>query len=471
MKFSDADIARLASFPKQNPNPVVEMCYDSGDTMYLNPAAEKHFPEIENLGFKHPLLSEVNKRISLKKDFNCEVAVGSSVFEQKVFFIENSTLVRIYSSDITVIKQIEKNLSRLASFPEQNPSPIFEVDMNRNITYFNPAALIHFPDFYEKKMEHPILAGLKNNFEKFKTGTLQVFTQEIKYGDKHYDQRIRFMADGNVLRMFNIDITEMKRAEEIIKEKNKDITDSINYARKIQQAILPPDEILKKAYPDSFVLYKPKDIISGDFYWYQDTGDYLLLACADCTGHGVPGALMSMIGSNFITHIVNEKEITSPDLALAELDKRVRIALRQDIETDSKDGMDIALCAFQKEKRILHYAGANRPIILVRNGKLTEYAPSKFPIGGQSGIEKKFVDNKIQLEAGDRIYLSTDGYADQFGGPKGKKLMKKNFYELLVKIHTQPMQEQKNTLLETIEEWRGELEQVDDILVIGFYIP
>ena len=469
MKYTDKDIERLALFPKQNPNPVIEVDYISGEVNYLNPAAEKRFPDMERTGFEHVLFSDIRKRISIKKDFVLEVSVGNFIFEQKVFFLPDTTQIRVYSTDITQLKQIEKNLSRLATFPEQNPSPIIEVDMNLNILYFNPAVLIHFPDFYEKKIGHPVLQGLRTNFEKFKTGELQVFSQEIKFGNRHYDQRLRFMADGNVIRMFSIDITEMKRAEEIIKEKNKDITDSINYARKIQQSILPTEEILKNNYPDSFVLYKPKDIISGDFYWYMNVGDYLLFACADCTGHGVPGALMSMIGSNFMTDIVNEKEITSPDLVLSELDKRVRKALRQDVE-DSKDGMDVAFCALHKGKKILHYAGANRPLILIRKGELTEYAPSKHPIGGQHASEKKFTDNKIQLEAGDCLYLSTDGYADQFGGPKGKKLMKKNFYTLLQQIHAKPMPEQSNLLLKIMEDWRGELEQVDDVLVMGIRI-
>ncbi len=469
MKYTDKDIDRLASFPKQNPNPVIEVDYESGEVNYLNPAAEKRFPEMERTGFEHALFSEIKKRLTIKKDFVWEITVGDSIFEQKIFFLPNSSLIRVYSSDITQLKKIESNLSRLASFPEQNPSPIIEVDMNMSVLYFNPAVLIHFPDFYEKKIDHPVLKGLRTNFEKFKTGAIQVFSEEIKIGDRHYDQRLRFMADGNVIRMFNIDITEMKHAEEIIKEKNKDITDSINYARKIQQSILPTEDILKRNYPDSFVLYKPKDIISGDFYWYVDVGDYLLFACADCTGHGVPGALMSMIGSNFMTDIVNEKEIHSPDLVLSELDKRVRKALRQDIE-DSKDGMDVAFCALHKDKLVLNYAGANRPLVLIRNGELTEYAPSKHPIGGQHSSEKKFTNNKIQLETGDRIYLATDGYADQFGGAKGKKLMKKNFYELLKQISSKSMEEQAKLLLKTIEEWRGELEQVDDMLVMGIRV-
>ena len=470
MKFTKDDIAHLASFPEQNPNLVIEVDYPTGEISYLNPAAKKYFPELEEIGFKHPLFEEVRKRISLKKDFKCEVIIGNSIFEQKIYFIPDREFIRVFSSDITQMKEVEKNLSRLASFPEQNPSPIIEIDMNENITYFNPACLIHFPDFYEKKFEHPIMNGLKNNFEKFKSREMKIFSEEIKIGDKYYDQRSRFMPDGNVIRMFNLDITQMKRAEEIIREKNKDITDSINYAKKIQQSILPAESVLKNIYPDSFLLYKPKDIISGDFYWFAEIENYLLFVCADCTGHGVPGALMSMIGSNFLTHILHESTIRSPEGVLLELDKRVRKALKQDEDFQSKDGMDISLCALQKQKKILHYAGANRPIALIRNGELVEYSPDKFAIGGQFNTDKKFTDNKILLEENDCIYCFTDGICDQFGGPKGKKIMKKNFYNLLLQNHSKPMSEQKTNIDKTISEWRGELEQVDDILVMGIRI-
>ena len=143
----------------------------------MNPSASKRFPEINENGFMHPIFEEVRKRLSLKKDFQCEVIVGNSIFEQKVYFIEGTGFIRIYSSDITQLKQIEKNLSRLASFPEQNPSPIIEIDMNMEVTYFNPAVLIHFPEFYSQKWEHPVLAGLKKNFEKFKSGEMQTFSE------------------------------------------------------------------------------------------------------------------------------------------------------------------------------------------------------------------------------------------------------------------------------------------------------
>lgn len=470
MKYTEKDITRLALFPEQNPNPVIEADLETGEITYMNPAARSRFPELEKGHENHPLFAEITKRLKTRKDFKCEVIVGNSFFEQKIYFLPDSDLIRVYSHDITEMKQVEKNLSRLASFPEQNPTPIIEVDLDGNITYFNPSFLLHFPDFYSHKLDHPALLSLKNNLGKFRSGELRETSSELKLGQKYYEQRQRIMHDSSLVRMFSIDISLQKQTEEIIREKNKDITDSINYAKKIQQAILPSEELLRSSCPDSFVLYKPKDIISGDFYWYMPVDKYLIFACGDCTGHGVPGALMSMIGSNMLTLIVNDKEITSPDAALLELDSRMRKALKQDEEPESKDGMDIALCALQKEKKILHFAGANRPLAVVRDKELVEYAPSKFPIGGQLNTEKKFKDNKIQLEKGNCIYLFTDGITDQFGGPKGKKFMKKKFYSLLTEIHHLPMTEQKEKMLKAFEVWKGSLEQVDDVLVMGIRI-
>lgn len=478
MNFSEKEIARLALFPEQNPNPVLEIDTDTGEITYMNPAGKLRFPELitEISSEQHPLFSEIKKRVYLKKDFQCEVTVDISIFEQKIFFIPNSNLIRVYSTDITERILIQKNLSRLASFPEQNPSPIIEIDMEQNITYLNPASHNHFPDIEILKFAHPILEPLRKNFKQFLSGELTSFESEIKIAEKFYTQRMRILEDTRVIRIFNIDITEMKKAEEIIKEKNKDITDSINYAKKIQEAILPPLEILKNRYENSFVLYQPKDIVSGDFYWFNLAGinelknnyPYIIVAVADCTGHGVPGAFMSMIGSNLLTHIVLDREINSPDEALTELDKRIKKALKQEVEdNESKDGMDICLCAIHKEKEILHYAGANRPLIIIRNNEIIEYAPNKFPIGGQHVFHKIFNAHTIELKENDCIYMFTDGFCDQFGGPKGKKFMKKQFLEILLRIHTMDMKDQMKILSNSFKDWKGTMEQTDDVLVIG----
>ncbi|MEW6469686.1 MAG: SpoIIE family protein phosphatase [Bacteroidota bacterium] len=265
---------------------------------------------------------------------------------------------------------------------------------------------------------------------------------------------------------------EIVEQKKIIEEKNKDITDSINYARRIQNAIRPSSEVVQKVFTDSFALYKPKDIVSGDFYFYEESAPYHIVACADCTGHGVPGAFMSLIGSNLLTQIIKEKNITIPGQILDHLHEGIRKTLKQDSErTGSKDGMDIALLAFDFGGKQVHYAGAQRPLWMIRDGKLEEIRADKFSIGGlQMEAKRTFTNHVIDYKNGDCFYLSSDGFADQFGGPHGKKFMSKRFKDLLLSIHEKPMPEQWRILNRAAEEWRGGTVQVDDILVIGIRV-
>ncbi|MCW3086045.1 MAG: protein serine/threonine phosphatase [Bacteroidetes bacterium] len=259
----------------------------------------------------------------------------------------------------------------------------------------------------------------------------------------------------------------------IVEEKNKDITDSIHYAKRIQQAILPSMEMQKKVLPQSFVLYKPKDIVSGDFFWMEQWGKETIVAAIDCTGHGVPGAFMSFVAYSLLNEAVIEHGITQPGIVLNEMRKSLNRMLRQkNDETALKDGMDIAVCSFDLENNTLQYAGAYNPLWLLRNGKLTEYKADKQPVGAFMDSEEivPFTNNKISLQKGDVIYIFTDGYADQFGGNKGKKFKYKPLQELLLSICDQPMEEQHKILDQSIEEWKGNLEQVDDILVIGIRV-
>jgi serine phosphatase RsbU (regulator of sigma subunit) len=253
-------------------------------------------------------------------------------------------------------------------------------------------------------------------------------------------------------------------------EKNKDITASIRYAKRIQDAILPPDEFVKTFLPKTFVLFKPKDIVSGDFYWLADKKDMVLFAAVDCTGHGVPGAFMSIVGHNLLDQIVGEYGLTQPAAILDALNKSVSDTLRQSYSEDNsiRDGMDIALCSFDRKTNVLEYAGAYNPLWLIRNGELIEYKASKFPIGNlKKGENKKFANNTIQLQPGDTLYIFSDGFADQFGGPGGKKFKYSTFKQLLLDTQQMSMEEQGAHINKVIEEWRGTLEQVDDILVIG----
>ena len=263
---------------------------------------------------------------------------------------------------------------------------------------------------------------------------------------------------------------EIVQQKKVIEEKNKDITDSIHYARKIQESMLPAAELVKQLFPENFVLYRPKDIVSGDFYWVAESGGYRYIAAVDCTGHGVPGALMSMTGNNFLNQIVLERNISQPREILEQLNSEVRKSLRQDqAETESKDGMDIALCRFDSNLQTLTYAGANRPLWLIRDKQLIEYKPVKQSIGGMD-LDMDFTEQTISLSKGDMLYIFSDGYADQFGGPEGKKFMSRKLKDLLFSICHMTIDQQCDELERVLIDWRGELTQVDDILVMGIRI-
>lgn len=268
---------------------------------------------------------------------------------------------------------------------------------------------------------------------------------------------------------------ELKIEKQKVETAHKDIKDSINYAKKIQEAILPEDDEIRKHIKEYFILYRPKDIVAGDFYWFYAIGENItegiLIAAADCTGHGVPGAFMSMIGSTFLNEIV-KKGVTMPNRILDELNINIRRALKQNTElSQSRDGMDIALCYIDRKNQTLYYSGANRPCVIVSNSELREFKPDKFPIGGlQREKEDHFTLNEISISKGDIIYLFSDGYADQFGGPDGKKFMYRQLKEVLVSVSSRSMDEQKRLLDEYTANWRGSIEQVDDILVIGIKV-
>lgn len=260
---------------------------------------------------------------------------------------------------------------------------------------------------------------------------------------------------------------QLEETKKIIEEKNKDILDSIRYARRIQEAIMPEKELLNYYFPEAFIFYQPKDIVSGDFYWFLEKYHKFFIAAVDCTGHGVPGAFMSVIGSNLLNQILNEYSILEPETILDHLNFRVQTALKQDQNAETKDGMDIAFCSIDQENDILQFAGANRPLWLVRKGELIKYEADKIPIGGGQFGEHSYKGNSIPLKNGDIIYIFTDGYTDQFGGGQNKKFTSKRFADLILEICDLPLQNQLEIIQKTFLEWKGKEEQTDDVLVIG----
>ncbi|MDB4534252.1 SpoIIE family protein phosphatase [Vicingaceae bacterium] len=261
-------------------------------------------------------------------------------------------------------------------------------------------------------------------------------------------------------------------------EKNTEIVDSINYAKRIQDALIPPIEVFKKILPNSFVLFKPKDIVSGDFYWISELDTtrkdglenekLVVFSVSDCTGHGVPGAFMSLIGLKILNQSVKRKGVNSPSEALDYLNSEVYKTINKHSDSESiiRDGMDVALCAINFSSLMLTFSGAKNPVYIVRNKELHEIKGDKQPIGSEES-QVPFVNHQYQLETGDVVYIFSDGFADQFGGPKGKKLKYRPFKEMLIENSDKPMEEQNEKLDELFENWKGNLEQLDDVCVIG----
>ena len=261
--------------------------------------------------------------------------------------------------------------------------------------------------------------------------------------------------------------SEVEMQKKIVEEKNKEITDSINYANRIQGALLASEELLKKNLNEHFVLFNPKDIVSGDFYWARNIENKFFLCLADCTGHGVPGAFMSLLNISLLKEAVVEKKIYQPDVILNEVRNEIISVLNPEGSQESKDGMDCVLCCFENEQ--LKFSCANNCLWIIRKNQLIEFKADKMPVG-------KFIENRPFtlhteiLQKGDCIYLSSDGYPDQFGGPKGKKFKYKQLENLLLSIHRKPMEEQKVILNNTMNQWRNNMEQVDDICIVGVRI-
>lgn len=293
-------------------------------------------------------------------------------------------------------------------------------------------------------------------------------------------QKEELLVQSESLKVANDEIIKinhiLERQGGEMNKKNKALTDSLNYAKRLQTAVLPDPKYLEEVLPEHFILYMPKDIVSGDFYWYgevdsswdfDDASSIQVLIAADCTGHGVPGAFMTLLGHNFLNVTVKTQEVTDPEQIIYKLDQQVVETLRQNDPTSIKDGMDISVLSIEQDKNIISFAGAGSPLYYFKNGEFNEIKGANFGIGGVLRKEKVFEPHKLEYEAGDVFYIFSDGYPDQIGGKEGRKFYKKRFKELLEEINGKPMAEQKKLLEENFFKWKGDYKQIDDILVIG----
>jgi serine phosphatase RsbU (regulator of sigma subunit)/uncharacterized protein HemY len=257
----------------------------------------------------------------------------------------------------------------------------------------------------------------------------------------------------------------------LFKEKNKEIRSSIEYAKMLQETILCSPEIIAQEFPEHFILFQPKDIVSGDFYWFHSKKEIDFIAVADCTGHGVPGAMVSMVCNNALNKIIIEENESDTAKILEKVSQEVRSVFKKEgAKSEANDGMDIALCGINKQRKLLRFSGANRPLVIIRNNEVLEVDADRKSIGGAIYEDNTFSKQEIVIEKGDVIYLFSDGYVDQFGGENGKKLKSKPFKELLLSVHSLNMDVQKEKLMDAFEKWKGNLEQIDDVCVMGVKI-
>ena len=443
--------------------------------------------EIEKAYEDTKLLSQISKTIV--KSLEVE-SIISSVYENINTLLDATCFgIGIYDDSSNMIK-----MPGFIEDGKQLDNVNFDVaDNNRLASYcFNNEKEVFISNFHEQYQDYvkdiavPIqgegtssIVYIPLNTKEKVIGVITVQSYKVNAYNEYHMSILRSLATtiataiDNALLYENLEekvrerTIELYHQKEIIEEKNKHITDSIRYAKRIQDATLPSIGLVRSYLPDSFVLFKPKDIVSGDFYWVEQFNETVLFAVVDCTGHGVPGAFLSLIGHNSLNQIVNELGIYKPAEILYELDKIVYKTLQNNLEhTNIKDGMDMAICSLNLETKELEFAGAYNPLYLVRDGELQEIKGDKLAIGtGQK--EERYNNAEIQLLPDDRIYLFSDGYADQFGGPKGKKFKYSQFKELLVQIHGKPMEAQHKLLNHYIDAWQGDLEQLDDVCIIG----
>lgn len=266
---------------------------------------------------------------------------------------------------------------------------------------------------------------------------------------------------------------DLQAEKEKVETMHQDLTESIQYAQRIQRSLLPPSDVLMRVCPASFIFYQPKDVVSGDFYWFLEENEALYIAVADCTGHGVPGALMAALGGAQLNEIVKQRKIQAPEKILAELHNSISRSLHQ-THAKINDGMDVALCKIEPKKRLLTYAGANRPIVVFQGTECVEYEPDRYPIGKMGAFDTEarvFTLKQIPYAPGRRLYLFTDGLTDQFGGFQARKLTKKRLLEYISSLDTTPLAQQYELIKQFISTWQGQLPQTDDMLLIGVELP
>ncbi|MBS1488181.1 MAG: PAS domain S-box protein [Bacteroidetes bacterium] len=492
----------------ENASEVITIYEEDGTIRYISPSVEtilgygqKEMQGSNDLSKVHPNSVEIvqNLFISLreKPDEKVTVQYEYQAKDGNYIWLEatgtnfmNNRAIRGYilnSRDITERRRAEQEQrmrSKMQALSENSPDLITRLEQGA-ISYINPTIQTYTgksphqflnKNVRETELHNTILDQWLSIVEQVNS-TNDTIAQEMDFPSELGNRVMQVNAIPEFDDQKNIesvlvvshDITERKEIELEIQNKNKKINDSINYAKRIQNAILPNTRLINKVLSDSFILYKPRDVVSGDFPWFVQIKNDIFIAAVDCTGHGVPGALLSLIGYFLLNDIVRSRKITEPGKILDLLDEGVTQTLRQDQDDSAtKDGMDIALCRINTETHTVEYAGAHRPLYYMKGGVMDEIKGNKFPIGG--GIYKNqtnFTTTKLTLSKGDSFYFSSDGFPDQFGGPEVRKFGPKKTREIIERIHQLQMTEAMQVFDEEWESWKGEHKQTDDVLLIG----
>ncbi len=426
-------------------------------------------PIINNVG-------KVTKLVSIDSDITEIKEAEEQIKKQNKKIMAQSSELEFKNSE----------LAKLSLVAEETDNAVIIADKTGEIEWVNPGfEKLHETTINNYKEQNgsnivnynlspEILDLITSGLREQKSVTYSTKTKTGKGNELWLQTSLTPMYDskGNLTKLFAIDadITKIKIAEQKIAKQNKNIRSSIIYASRIQTAVLPPLEYIKTVLPEHFIMFRPRDIVSGDYYWVTNIEQKILFTAADSTGHGVPGAFMSMLGVAFLNEITAKSsyEELRPDIILNKLRNKVKLYLRQTgKEGESKDGYDICFCMLDKEKNELHYAGAHNPLLLVRNGKMTIYQSDDMPIGIYYHEKASFTNHIIKPQKDDIIYLFSDGYPDQFGGKRRRKFMIKRFREMLTEISPKSLKEQKEILDTRFDKWKGKYQQLDDIVVMG----
>jgi serine phosphatase RsbU (regulator of sigma subunit)/DNA-binding response OmpR family regulator len=456
------------------PDEVAVDCLKSGIDDYILKDRLSRLPEAIHSAFnrkhlereRHNTLQEL-----VKSRHNLETAEALAGLGNWEWDVKSDRV--LWSKNLFKVLGVDQNdrPSREAFFQRVHPDdlPIIREEMQKildgKVKTASIKCRIMTPDGQTKMVQGVYSSNLEDNSARSVKvfGTMQDITVQFLT-----EKALRDLT-GELEQRVKDRTSQLSESNSQLERRNMEITDSIRYAKMIQQALLSDLSTFREAFPDSFVLWMPKDIVSGDFYWYHHVGDISYVAAVDCTGHGVPGALMSAIGHQLLDRIMNIGEHTEPAAVLQELDNGIVNALRQEKGHKMQDGMDVALCRIDRATHEVCFAGAFRPLYVYSEGKVNELHGTRAAIGSSlvSRQHKQFAQQTIQCKKGDVLYLTSDGYVSQFGGEDGKKMMKKRFREILTEIGSMPIREQKRKLTDHLLAWRGNEAQVDDVLVMG----